>query len=698
MWRTKDYDNLEEYRRRKEEFFAGDEPEWTMGRRTGFRAQENGEEDKVSDMNRGRLLFGFGLLLVIFMALILRMGYIQIVCATDYREKATAIQTVDTGVDSTRGIIYDSKGNILAETVTGYELYGYTSVLYKSDRLTEVEKETTVKNLAKITGADENDVKELLSGKENLVLLGSNINQDGVDKAKKYWGDNVIVKTKSVRSYPNGAFASQLIGNLNSEGDGIAGLEAYYNSELRGTNGRVVKKTDNNGNTISTKGGKYYQPQNGSSIVTTIDSVIQQYVEEAIAAGKERTGAESITCIVSNPKTGDILAYAETNEYDPNNPGQPSDAKELAAFKNMSDAEQSEYLSRMWTIEAVSSVYEPGSTFKLVAASAGLELGTVTDGSSFYCNKTFDAGGITLSCLGKHGSQDIKEAVGNSCNAALGRVAMDMGGDNIYRYVKLYGLANKTGIDLPGEGSSLVKDPSVLVGVDLATMGFGQGVAVTPIQLLMAVNAMGNNGILMKPKVVKQIVNSDGKVVEEIEDTEVRQVITKETADKMREIMEYYVSDAGGDEAYIKGYKIGGKTGTANIATGGGYSADTDTSFIAMAPMDDPVISMLVIVHKPTKVQYGNNTAGPIVKDIMAKALPYLGVEQEGGAVANNETVEVPNVTGIDSNKAIEALKEKGLSYKISPAGTTGSFIVQDQNPKAGSVVVKGKTVYIYSK
>ena len=664
---------------------------------------QSGLEGKPTYRNKVRLVWGFGLILLLLVILSFRMGYWQIVRADDLRERAVDIQKVDSEIDSVRGAIYDTNGNVLAQTITEYELYGYTEYMYKSDNISTSKKNATVEKLSEILGKTEEECKELLSSDENLVLLGSGLTQKQVDKASDYWDDSVVVKTKVRRYYPNGAFASQVLGNVNSENTGRAGLEYEYNSVLAGVNGRSVKTTDSQGNTLANGTSKYYKAKDGNNIVTTIDSVIQRYAEDAIESGMQRTGAESITCIVMNPKTGDVLALAQNPEYDPNNATEPYGEEALAEFNKLSTSEQNDYLSQMWTLNAISTVYEPGSTFKLIASSIGLETGAVTDGSTYYCNGTIDVSGTKLHCLGHHGTQNIKEAVGNSCNPALARVALDIGADNFYQYIKLYGLMNKTGIDLPGETGSITKDLDSLGPVDLATMGYGQGIAISAIQLLCAVNAMGNDGILMKPKLVKEIQDNDGNTVEKIDDTAVRQVISKETADKMCEIMEYYTSSAGGTKAYVAGYRIGGKTGTANIASDGKYSEATDASYVAMAPMDDPVLSILVIVHKPTKTEGGNGSAGPIVAEVLENSLEYLGIERQYTESEENKQkaseVYVPGVTGLDSKDAIKTLEAKGFKVKTEPESLKDeSFVVVDQYPKAGSKAKKNATVYLYSE
>jgi len=465
----------------------------------------------------------------------------------------------------------------------------------------------------------------------------------------------------------------------------------------------VVRTTDIYGNALSVGSSKYYSPQNGDSLVTSIDEVIQHYVEDALAEGMDDTGAESITCIVMDPRTGDILAMASTPSYDPNNPYTPS-GDEAKKFKSLSTKEKSAYLSRMWTNPAVSGLYEPGSTFKLITSSSAIESGTTTDSSRYNCPGYINVDGTKLNCWSPvpHGTQNITEAVGNSCNPALARVALDMGKINFYKYIDIFGFTQKTRVDLPGEADPIIKNKNNVSNVDLATMGYGHGIAISPIQLMTAINSLGNDGIMMQPKVVKEIIGPDGKVKKVIKNRRLRQTVSKSTADKMRSIMEYYVSDGGGTSAYLAGYRIGGKTGTANIAENSGYSEQTIASFIAMAPMDDPQVSILVMVTRPKKSIYGAANAGPIVKKILEKTLVYKGIERkysksEESALAKAE-ISVPDVKGLNSSEAISKITAAGLKAKKMPEGTGDSFVVIDQYPKKGDKIAKGGTVYIYSK
>ena len=661
---------------------------------------------EITPDNRIRLLGGLGVLLILIFALIFRMGYWQIVRADELKTMAIEMKKVDTEIEPARGSIYDSNGGTLAESVTEYELYAYTQYLYKASDITMQDRARTLRQLVDITGLDDETVKKKLEGDENLVLIAEGLTREQVEKAEKLWESKVLVKTKTARYYPNGAFAAQILGGVNADNVGRTGLELEYNSTLAGVKGRTVRTTDRDGNTVSGSTTKYYEPQDGKNIVTTIDSVIQHFVEDALNSGMKRIGAEAITCIVTNPKTGDVLAMATTPDYDPNKSSEPLSDTAKAKFDKMTPEEQTDYLSRMWSIRGISSIYEPGSTFKLIAAASALESGTANKKSRYKCNGYIHVGDYNLRCLGIHGKQSLKEAVGNSCNPALAQVALDMGADTFYNYIDLFGFRDRTGIDLPGETNSIVKDPEGMGDVDLATTGYGQGIAVTPMQLLCAVNCFGNKGVLMKPKLVKKITDKEGNVIEEKEDVAVRQVVSEDTAEKLCDIMEYYVSDASGNKAYVPGYRVGGKTGTANLVDGGRtYSGkDTNTSFVAMAPMDDPQISMIVIVYRPTKIHYGNLTAGPIVAEIMEKSLQYLGVERkyskEEKKALKQEKVTVPDVSGYDSKIAKEILRNYGLKYIVEPEpeDETASFVVIDQYPKPGKKVQRGTSVYLYSE
>ena len=456
------------------------------------------------------------------------------------------------------------------------------------------------------------------------------LDKETSDKVKELDVTGIEIAEDTKRYYPLGNFASHLLGSVSDDNEGRTGIEQEYDEYLSGVAGRWIKNTDVNGNTLSYGNEKYYQAEDGLDVVLTIDEVLQHYAENAIANGMKETKANRIMCLVMDPKTGDVLAMATNPGFNPNEPTQPVSASELEAFNNfMSVKEQTEYLSEMWRNPIVSDTYEPGSTFKLVTTSAALEEGVTTPDTEYYCNVSYTVPGtnITLHCWSTvpHGAGTLTEAVGNSCNPVQIQLALKMGKDTYYDYLEMFGITQKTNVDLPAETSAIIQDKDAIGQVELSTMAYGHGIAVTPIQLAAAVCAIGNDGVLMQPRVVKELRDSDGDTVKTFETKGGKKGDFIKTADEMKSIMEYVVSEGGGGNAKIAGYRIGGKTGTADKVVNGKYSSDTYSSFIGMAPMEDPQLVVLVVVDSPSGVQFGGATAAPIAREFLENALPYLG-------------------------------------------------------------------------
>ena len=353
----------------------------------------------------------------------------------------------------------------------------------------------------------------------------------------------------------------------------------------------------------------------------------------------------------------------------------------------------------MWRNPIVSDTYEPGSTFKLITASSALEEKVISTTDTFTCNTKITVAGVTLHCWSTrdHGTQTIKQALGNSCNPVLAAVAGKMGAETFYKYIDLFGITEKTGVDYPGETGSIMYNLDDVGPVELATIGYGQSISLTPIQLLTAVCAIGNDGILLQPRYVKSLTDSDGKVVKEFKKKEVRRVLSEETAAEMREAMEYVVSDGGAGAAKITGYRIGGKTGTANKVEDGKYGNYYYSSFLGMAPMDDPQIAILVVVDSPKGSYYGSLTAGPIAKSILQDTLRYMNIEpqyteEEMAAIEGNYTI-VPDVVGKEYSEAAGIIAGQNLGY-TKRDGASEDFIVAAQYPAAGTKVKRGSSVY----
>ncbi len=663
---------------------------------------------QVTVKNRRRIAIGFSIIALLLIALLFRVAWIQIVDAEELSQMAIDQQTKDTPIEAKRGTIYDRNGKELATSTTCYTLWARPSQikLKSGEERSEAEIRGFAASIAEIVDKDADTIYENMTKDQALVKLAKYLDKETADALRKLSISGIELSEDTKRYYPLGNFASQVLGSVNDDGAGRTGIELQYDQYLSGISGRWVKNTDIQGNELVKGTEEYYEAQDGMNVVMTIDEAIQYYVEKALEKGMEETNAKRIMCLVMDPKTGDILASATTPGYDPNDATEPL-AKDAKKYEKMTTEEKNKYLFSLWRNPLVSDTYEPGSTFKLITSSSAIEEKVINDSSTFQCSGSFTVAGVRLHCWtsGAHGTQTIQEAIGNSCNPALAKVAALLGKTRLYKYLDLYGITDKTGIDYPGEASAIVQSLENVGPVELATIGYGQGISVTPIQLLTAVNAIGNDGVLLQPRYVKALTDSEGKIVESYEPTVVRKVISAATAKKMRTIMQYVVDEGGGGNARIPGYRVGGKTGTANkIDAGTGkYGKYYYSSFIGMAPMDDPQVSILVIVDSPKGSYYGSIVAAPIAKEILTDTLRYLNVtpeytDAEKKALQSGYTT-VPNVVGKEFSEAVGIIGGKELKYsRPKSAQSDDNFTVVDQYPKAGTKVKKNTVVYVYKE
>ena len=658
-----------------------------------------------------RLIFTFAFICFLCITLTFRVGWVQIVNGEEYSKMATEQQTRDVPIEAKRGVIYDRNGKALAISAATFSIWARPKEVKKTKNndaeKSEIQVNKTAAKLAEILEMDQEKVKELITQNRSLIKVAKYVDKEKADliRAEKLRGIEIAEAVK--RYYPLGAFASHLLGSVTDDNNGLAGMELQYNQYLSGVSGRWIKNADRAGNSLSYGVEKYYKAEDGLNVVLTIDEVIQHYVEKSLDTVMANTQADGVICLVMDPKTGDILAMAVTPNYDPNNPRVPLNPAQAAYVESLPDSEKIKYWNTMWRNPLVSDVYEPGSTFKLLTTSMALEEGVTSLKDHFVCTGHFNVSGTTLKCwrfYNPHGSQNLVQAVGNSCNPVFIQLAQRIGEDKYYQYLDLFGMSEKTGIDYPGEGLSILQNKKTAGPVGLATMSYGQGIAVTPIQLLTAVSALGNEGRLMQPRLVKALTDSDGNVIEEFGTKVVRQIISPETAANMCTIMEAVVSEGGGGTAKVPGYKVGGKTGTANKASGGRYlENETDSSFIGMAPMDDPKVAILLVVNNPKGVKFGSQTAAPGVRQILSDTLRYLNVQptftQQELDQINKKLTTVPDVTGKNFSEAIGILGGASLQYTISPAYNGGAdFVIIDQYPKAGEKLNTGGVVYIYKE
>jgi len=659
----------------------------------------------VTLKHKKRIVAGFLLLALVLVGLTFRVGWHQVVKADELTRKARDQQTQDVPIAAKRGTIYDRNGKELASSITCYSVWVRPAQLKEAKSESEIE--TLSAELAEITGVEQETVLLRLTREEALVRVAKYLEKDVAEQVRDLSVSALQISEDTRRYYSLGNFASQVLGSVNDDNAGRTGIELEYDQYLSGVAGRWVRNVDVNSNELLDGSEEYHEAQDGLNVVLTLDEAIQYYAEKAVAEGMKETKAERIMCLVMDPNTGEILANAISPGFDPNNATEPDDEEELEKFRKMTAEEQNQYLFKLWRNPIVSDTYEPGSTFKLITTSSALEEKAISLNDTFTCNTYVNVAGINLHCWSArdHGNQTVKQAVGNSCNPAHAKIAAKMGAAAFYKYLNLYGIADRTGVDYPGETGSIMYALENVGPVELATMGYGQSISLTPIQLLTAVNAIGNGGDLLQPHYVKALTDSDGNVVEEYGTTVVRKVLSSKTAREMREIMEYVVSEGGGGNAKIAGYRVGGKTGTANKvdAGTGRYGDYYYSSFLGMAPMDDPKVSILVVVDSPKGAFYGSQVAAPIAKDILEDTLRYLNVEpkyteEEQKAMEGNYTV-VPDVVGVEFSEAVGMIGGKELKYS-RPDNTKDddNFIIKDQYPKAGTKVKRNSVVYVYKE
>lgn len=653
----------------------------------------------IRKKNKLRAVFAFVIIVWLVFLLAFRMAWIQIVKADEYREKARSQQTTDMSVEADRGIIYDRNGKELASSATSYSVWIRPNEIAANYKTEEKKKEISEK-LALALDMKSEKVLKKFDSKSAIVNIARYVEKKKCDKVRNLEISGLEISEGTKRYYPMGTAAAKLLGSVTDDSVGRTGIEAEFDNYLSGISGRWIKETDLNGDTLSFGSQKLYKAKDGYNLHLTIDEVLQNYAEKAVKTGMARTKAKRIMCLVMNPETGDILAMVTNPSFDPNNAMEPVSKFEKASFMKMTGTQQGKYLSKMWSNPLVSDLYEPGSTFKLITTSAALEEGVATPKSRFFDSGAINVDGTTLHCWNKsgHGSQSLTEAVGNSCNTVQVNLALKIGKKKYYNYLDMFGITDATHVVLPAETSAIIKKEVGLTNVDLATMSYGQGIAVTPIQLLTAVCSIGNEGLLMEPRIVKKMTDRSGKTVKTYNTKVVRKVISAKTAAEMKSIMEFVVGKGGGGNAKVSGYRVGGKTGTADKVVGGKYTKDTYSSFVGMAPMEDPKLAVLVVVDSPKGTQFGSAVAAPIAQNFLKNSLTYLGISPKyaSGEDRNANVKYVPDLKGMTIGKAAYELSKLKLKYEVSPKTDRKDYKVTGQYPKAGARVQKGETIYLY--
>lgn len=698
--------------------------------------------DRPSERMRRRLL-------VWMTAIILTVVVYTVVCifkvsvseGKKWQSLANSQQLTSTTVSASRGTIYDSNGQVLAQSATVYTVYADCAMLWeyldgKDDAIEEYNKliaeetdetkranyqlelndckttQETYDELVSFMAAelelDESDVIDYIEDKNSrYVIMKKEVEKTEADKIEDFLSemelDGIRCDPTTKRFYPQNSLAANVIGHMSYDGEGIYGLESYYDDYLSGVDGRIVTAADKYGTEIPYKYKQSYDAQDGDSLYLNIDVNIQYYLEKALAdCVSENKPSERACGIIMNPNTGEVLAMATNYSYDPNKPAEITDetaARKLAAV----DEDSQEYKdmrldawSTQWKNKAISELYFPGSVFKVITGSAALEEKAISLNDVFSCGTSIHVEDRDFACWSDadHGAQNLQKAMTNSCNPAFVQIGQRLGMDGFFKYLKAYGFTEKTGIDLPGESNSIYMALENMGQVSLASESFGQTNKVTPIQMITAYSATINGGYLVTPQVVDKIYDCNGNIVTDFQPVIRRQVISEDTSAAMREILENVVSTNNSSNAYIQGYRIGGKSGTSQKididVTGNTYVS----SYCAFAPADDPEIIMLVMVDDPQGDNYyGSKVAAPVCTQVLSEVLPYLGFfpEYTDEELAELE-VSVPNVEYHTVSEAKATIEALGLETNVVGDGDT----VLRQSP-TGVSIQRGGTVVLYT-
>lgn len=677
------------------------------------------------------------------LGLIARLGYIQLIKGNEYKKAAMENWARDITINAKRGTIYDSRGKKLAVSVSSSTVIcspadvkkaskilsaegtleektggGLVTSLLKTinQHLTKAENdgsnngaaaniktsEEIARSLSEILEIDYEVVLKKITSDTSHVVIKRWITEDQANKIREAQLNGINVIEDNKRVYPYSDFAPYILGFTNPDQDGLYGVEATYNEPLTGVPGRMVVNTDSYGRELPFGYNEYYESKDGLGVVLTIDEVIQHIAESAAEKVKSDYNAKRATIVVMDPSNGDILALASKPDYDPNEPRIPLDEALKGQWEALPQAELQKSWYDMWRNPAVNDIYEPGSTFKLLTVAAALEENKATLNSTYFCDGFVrQIKGENIKCwryYRPHGQQTLSEALQNSCNDALAQIGLDIGKDAFYKYLRAFGLEEVSGVKLNGEAPGIVKHPENMKDVDVVTQAFGQGVTLTPIQLVTAVSALSNGGELLQPRIVKQLIDTEGNIVKSFDKVVRRKVISAETSRIMLQLMKDS-AESGTKQAYRMGYRIGGKSGTAQKVIDGKYpDGKFISSFIGVAPVDDPKVVALVMVDEPDRNigYYGSVVAGPVAADLLENILKYYDVEpvytEEELKGVEAQTVEVPNLLGMTVKEATDSLIGHNLQSNITME-VEEDKIVKSQFPKAGEKVVKNSVI-----
>ena len=647
------------------------------------------------------LIMGIGMFIVLFF----KLYSLQITRHEELQSKAVSQQTRSSVVNADRGTIYDASGNILAISSTAETIF--LSPKEINDALNDEKnpvtwtKETLAGALADILDVSEEGILKKMARTNSMYeVLKYRAEEDVANEVRQYINDHkvkgVFLTTDAKRYYPYSDLASHVIGFVGTDYTGLYGLEAEYDKDLQGKSGLVVTAKDNKQNDMLFEYSQYFDPEDGDELQVTLEATVQYYLQKGMEDMCDAfSPANGATGIVMDVRNGGILAMASYPNYDLNDFSTVTDQTLLERIER-GELEKADAQLIQWRNKALNDTYEPDSTFKILTLSAALEEGLIDKNTTVNCSGAVTISGQTIHCSSKagHGLQNLEQTVGNSCNPAFISYGLKLGTEKYYEYMRSFGIMSPTGIDLGGEATGVFAADANFTQLDLACYAFGQNFTVTPLALITAQAACVNGGYLYTPHFAQQITDSDGNVIWQHDDTPVRQVISEETSATVRECLEYVVAKGTGKNGQVAGYRIGGKTGTADK----GQTGDVVVSFLCFAPADDPQIMMLITMDTPSRSTgtyvSGGNMVAPYASHIMEEILPYLGIEPSYSAeeLMGVDTT-VPNVIGMSVQEAKDRMKERGFTCKVEGDGES----ITDQTPVGGAIIPGKSTVVLYA-
>lgn len=641
--------------------------------------------------------------LIIMFGLAFRIGWIQFKMGNKLQHMAHLQQTLEREFNPKRGTIYDATGEKILAVSASVE-----SITVNPVNISSENKERVARKLSELFELDYEKVLKKVSKKSSIETIAKKVDKSKTDELRIWLDENNIttgvnIDVDTKRYYPYNSLAAQIIGFCGSDNQGLMGIEAKYDSELKGQNGSIVKLTDAKGGNLDDEGEEYVKAINGNDLILSIDATIQgiaeKYLEEACI---DNVCTDGGNIVIMNPNNGDILAMAGYPTYNLNDPYMPMDSEVYANWDNLSKEEKTAEQQKMWRNKAISDAYEPGSTFKLITSSASLEEKiTDTDNSGeFCCTGSITISGVTIKCwryYRPHGSESLRQALMNSCNPVFIGLGQKLGVKTYYSYLNKFGFLRKTGIDLQGEGGSIFLAEEKVGPVELGTIAFGQRFEVTPIQMITAVSSIANGGTYVVPRVVKSIVNSQTGEVKNIEPQKKETVISKETSEKVLSMMQSVVAEGTGKNAQVKGYSIGGKTGTSEDGVNTGKYV---TSFVGVAPISNPKLVILITLYNPTGEggHQGGGVAAPIASQVLGEVLPYLEVKKDNEKEEDAKNkVAVPNLEGMTIGEAKKVLKELNLNFEYNEENTENEKerIITEQVPVSGVEVLEESSIIV---